>query len=696
MKKTKILSLLLIAAIVVAVCVFALPTQADAATSGYYTYEVSEGKAKITSCDESISGDVTIPSELGGYPVTGIGRGAFENCTSLAGVTIPDGVTSIGEYAFNGCCNLTRVTIPEGVTSIGEYAFNGCYNLTSVTIPEGVTSIGKHAFSGCSCLTSVSLPNSITAIPDQAFFNCEMLTSIKIPSGVTRVGKQAFTRCSALEKIFVYSKNCSFNSGCGLNNKQTICGYAGSTAEDFAEKIGAQFVAITNWLKLTKQPANAAAPNGGTVKVKVAATGDGLTYTWYYMNKRAISFRKSSVTKATYATTMNSSVNGRKLYCVVSDKYGNTVTTNTITLYMGNPAKITTQPKSVNVDKGYAAKVTVVATGDGLTYTWYYKNAGASSFSKSSVTEETYGVIMDANVNGRQVYCVVKDKYGISVKSNTVTLSMKQTAKITTQPKNATVPKGRAAKVTVAATGDGLTYTWYYKNAGASSFSKSSVTKATYGVIMDAKVNGRQIYCVVKDKYGNSVKSNTVKLYMGNPAKITTQPKDASAKIGSQVTVTVKATGDGLTYTWYYKNAWASSFSKSSVTKSTYSTTMDSNVNYRQVYCVVKDKYGNSVTSDTVTMTLPNAVKIITQPTSVTVARDSKATVTVKAIGDGLTYTWYYRDDFSFIKSSQTTETYSITMSAFCNGRSVFCEITDKYGNTVRSDTVTLRMEKIN
>ena len=181
---------------------------------------------------------------------------------------------------------------------------------------------------------------------------------------------------------------------------------------------------------------------------------------------------------------------------------------------MKQTAKITTQPKSVTVAKGYAAKVTVVATGDGLTYTWYYKNAGASSFSKSSVTKATYGVTMDAKVNGRQVYCVVKDRYGNSVKSSTVTLSMKQTAKITTQPTSVTVSKGSAAKVTVVASGDGLTYTWYYKNAGASSFSKSSVAKATYGATMDAKVNGRQVYCVVADKYGNTVKSSTVTLKM--------------------------------------------------------------------------------------------------------------------------------------------------------------------------------------
>jgi hypothetical protein len=62
-------------------------------------------------------------------------------------------VTSIGSSAFSGCSSLTGVTIPEGVTSIGSYAFNNCSSLTTVTIPSSVTGIGNKAFANCGNFT---------------------------------------------------------------------------------------------------------------------------------------------------------------------------------------------------------------------------------------------------------------------------------------------------------------------------------------------------------------------------------------------------------------------------------------------------------------------------------------------------------------------------------------------------------------
>ncbi|HIY16030.1 MAG TPA: leucine-rich repeat domain-containing protein [Candidatus Intestinimonas stercorigallinarum] len=66
---------------------------------------------------------------IGSRGIRSIGICAFQYCSSLASVTIPDGVTSIGSYAFQYCFSLASVTIPDGVTSIGTYAFHNCYGV---------------------------------------------------------------------------------------------------------------------------------------------------------------------------------------------------------------------------------------------------------------------------------------------------------------------------------------------------------------------------------------------------------------------------------------------------------------------------------------------------------------------------------------------------------------------------------------
>ena len=174
--------------------------------------------------------------------------------------------------------------------------------------------------------------------------------------------------------------------------------------------------------------------------------------------------------------------------------------------------------------------------------------------------------------------------------------------KITTQPKSGVAPKGSKATVTVKATGDGLTYTWYHKNPTASKYVKDASTTATYKATMTDASNGRYVYCIIQDQYGNKIKTNTVKVTIGNTVKITTQPKTGIAPKGSKATVTVKATGDGLTYTWYYKNTTSSKYLKAATTGATYSATMSSSVNGRYVYCMVKDQYGNQIKTNTVAL----------------------------------------------------------------------------------------------
>ena len=138
-----------------------------------------------------------------GDGVTSIGRSAFEGCSGLTSIVIPESVTYIGGSAFNGCSNLTNVTIGDGVTSIGSSAFEGCSSLTSVMLPVDLISIEGGIFAGCSSLTSITIPDSVTSIGSSAFNGCSGLTSVTIGDGVTSIGENAFSDCAGLTSIVI-------------------------------------------------------------------------------------------------------------------------------------------------------------------------------------------------------------------------------------------------------------------------------------------------------------------------------------------------------------------------------------------------------------------------------------------------------------------------------------------------------------
>ena len=908
-----------------------------------YTYIVENGEATITGYNGA-GGDVVIPSNLGGYPVTAIGVQAFYNCTSLTSIVIPNSVTEIDGYAFydcialasvilpesvtvigisafDGCTSLKEITIPDSVVTIEAWAFYACENLTDVTMGNGIVSVGEFAFYMCKKLKSISLPDSVTTIGKEAFSNCIALTSVTLGKGVTSIGQEAFSNCHALTSVafgkeltsigedafwhnynltgfWVDEENPSFSNdefGALYNKDKTVlhqvpcgnyssrvqaayivpegvtqikkhafsacysltsvtipesvrtievdafdeCGclsfvyYSGSsnmwneiniehdgvdygngylinaiisykhthnysliqpvtvdatcTDEGYVEytcvygetyreyirvlghdytgdiktvaptctengisgptcsrcdeirpdqetdALGHDMVVVAEKEATCTQPGNSLGTQCSRCEIygiqpeiypaldhsftnyqsngDATCTDDGTETAkcdrCEEMDTRTEEGSAKGHSHTKEVTNPTCSESGFTTYtCACGDTYTDNETKAlghsyksgkcTRCSYKPSGAKITTQPVNVAVANGKTAKVTVKATGTGLKYTWYYAKKGSSKFTKTTVTSASYSVKMSSSVDGGKVYCVVTDSYGNSVKSATATLHKGTPAKITTQPKSVTVANGKTGKLELKASGSSLKYQWYVKYKGASAFTKVGSSSKTYSFKMAAKLNGAQAYCVVKDKYGIEVKSSVVTIKMPAQPKITTQPKSVTQVSGKTVKFTVKATGEGLKYQWYYAKKGSSSFKKLSGAKSaTYSVKVSSSVNGRKYYCLVTDKYGQTVKSSAVTLTMKTVAKITTQPKSVTVKNGKTAKVTIKAVGDGLKYTWYYLKPGAtkYTKASATGASYSVKMAAAWKNAKVYCVISDKYGNTVQSKTATLKMK---
>ena len=267
-------------------------------------------------------------------------------------------------------------------------------------------------------------------------------------------------------------------------------------------------------LTIVTQPTGVQAEIGQKFSIKVDALGDGLTYQWYYKDGKE--FKESSRKTNTYAMTMANYMDGRQVYCVITDKYGNSVTTETVTISLPPVAlTIVKQPQDVQVEIGDKVKITVEATGDGLTYQWYYKDRGSKEFKVSSYKSSSYTMTMASYCHGRQVYCVITDRYGNTVTTETATMTRPPVElKILTQPTDVSGAVGKKFSVNFTVQGEGLTYQWYYKNKGDKTFRVSTYKSSAYAMTMANYMDGRQVYCVITDQYGNQVTTEVVTIHV--------------------------------------------------------------------------------------------------------------------------------------------------------------------------------------
>lgn len=201
----------------------------------------------LIAANQSISGTCTVKPET----KTIAGR-AFDSCSDLESIIIPDSVVSIGNHAFFSCSSLKSIMIPKNVTSIGDEVFYNCFDLASINvdsnnlaycseggvlynkekteiirfpkekagdsfaIPSGVIKIADGAFEDCRNLKNVTIPDGVISIGNRAFENCYFATyknykivseigleEVTIPDSVTGIGDRAFLNCSKLTGITI-------------------------------------------------------------------------------------------------------------------------------------------------------------------------------------------------------------------------------------------------------------------------------------------------------------------------------------------------------------------------------------------------------------------------------------------------------------------------------------------------------------
>jgi hypothetical protein len=173
----------------------------DTNGSGYISKEEAKAVKGIGTIFQGNTDIVSFDEFNEFLGITSIVFAAFQNCTSLRRINIPQNVTRLENYVFNGCENLESISLPNSLTTIDDGVFTNCKMLENIDIPYScVNWNGGAQFRFCEKLKSITFPTGVTRIPGYCLDSCKSLESVQIPETVTTIVDNAFSN-TAIEKI---------------------------------------------------------------------------------------------------------------------------------------------------------------------------------------------------------------------------------------------------------------------------------------------------------------------------------------------------------------------------------------------------------------------------------------------------------------------------------------------------------------
>lgn len=131
-----------------------------------------------------------------------IGEQAFEGCTALKEIELPNSLDSLGKSAFTWCEALKKVKMPAHLKKVSYGAFSSCGSLAQVDFPTGIQEIGEFSFANCANLKSINL-NGVKVIGTKAFYNCKTLADVTLGEGLEELKDSVFERCNALTELTI-------------------------------------------------------------------------------------------------------------------------------------------------------------------------------------------------------------------------------------------------------------------------------------------------------------------------------------------------------------------------------------------------------------------------------------------------------------------------------------------------------------
>lgn len=477
----------------------------------------------------------------------------------------------------------------------------------------------------------------------------------------------------------------------------------------------------TDPIRFTANPVDETVKLGTRANFTVETAGNGVdavTYQWQYQITPGGAWWNATVYTMGYNTkTLNvigaEKRDGYKYRCRMTDAIGNKYYSEVaiLTVDMPDVYGIVEDPVDAYVIGSNKTQFHVETQGEGLTYQWEYNSAGGASTvswwamgSTTGCKTDTLtiaGVSGSTNRDGYAYRCIVTDPDGYIMTSEFAILHV-TTADIQAQPEDQYVAVGGNAVFTAVTGGDVAGYQWEYSNNGGTSWWTSSTTgnkSNSITVGATAARNGNLYRLKITDSEGNILYTRAAKLIVdtGADVTITANPESVTADVGQTVTFTGAATGDDVKYQWYMQKAGSDEwFTVVGETAASMSIVATAEMNGYAYKLVATDASGATAESSVATLSVVTAtpLEIVTQPSVQWVALGENAEFSVVANGDGLTYQWQTMVDYEWADiEGANAATLTVAATEDKDSTQYQCVITDKYGETVTTDSATLMIE---
>lgn len=620
--------------------------------------------------------------------------------------------------------SIKSLYIAPDITSIGDNAFFGCRNLK--LNPESshclgyVDYIGFAAFYGCTSLDYVYIPRSVTSVRQDAFFGCTNLKYVTI-AGHPAVQFSAFSDCTSMEALSLLSNLAPSFAGDTFAGTPRITVFYPAHNSNYSSCVGENYGGNLNWSEGLHGWCgdNLEWDLDSDGRLSIYGTGQ----TWALPSFRE---RMGEITSAYVGPNVTDL--GDYFFYTLSNMTEVTLPDGITKIgnycFYGDPIASIDVPAEVTNIGDYAFGDTSLTD---IRFLGHAPVISASAFSGLSNATARYYPLHDWTEDvwdrvGGGIDWVCDNKLGANV-----TWKLSSTGKLTLSGSGWTWDyagsdhpgfwhvsddcKSLSVESGVTELGESLFY-------GLDQLKTASLPKTLNKICSDAFGNcvelerisfygsapsfGSTCFYNVRDltvrypssdtSWTDSVRKNygadNVKWVAVAKPSITTNPTSTTAAKDSTVSFTVKASGVGLSYQWYYRTSSTGEWKKSTLTGNKTATVKVKATAARDgfQYCCRVSNVGGYKYSKAATLTVASKPVITTQPVSKTAAADTTVKFTVAATG-ATSYQWQYRKSasgtwYNSTQSGNKTATLTVTATEARNGFQYRCKVTNAAGTT--------------